>query len=257
MNLSDAEYGDAIADHYDDWYDQTLDSDATVRYLNQLQPHGRVLELGVGTGRLALRLAKAGREVTGVDVSAKMLERLRVKDPGHSVQTVHTDMRNIRDLGTFSLVYIAFNTLFGLRTAQDQVELFATVARQLTPEGLFVVEAHIPSAKGLASGRLVSLVRMGLNCATLELMTVDEVNQLIHTQLVEMGPSGNTFYPAMLHYAYPSEMELMAKIAGLEVQARLENWAGTPAGADAHPLITIYRAGTPLDADDDARALST
>ena len=147
-------YGEAFADVYDDWYATVTDIDATVTLATRLAaPAGSVLELGVGTGRLAIPMARAGLTVTGIDTSAAMLERLATADVGGSVTVVHGDMVDDLPDGPFDLALAAYNTLFNLVDDGAQQRCFAVVAERLAPGGSFVVEAFVPDAAEDQIGR--------------------------------------------------------------------------------------------------------
>ncbi|NNE11485.1 MAG: class I SAM-dependent methyltransferase, partial [Ilumatobacter sp.] len=144
----DSTYGDAFADVYDDWYADVSDVTTTVDMLLALAEGGEALELGVGTGRLAVPLARSGRPhgvaVTGVDSSEAMLERLRRRDTDGLVTTALGSMARDLPGGPYRLVFAAYNTIFNLRSARDQAACFASVADVLVPGGRFVVEAYVP-----------------------------------------------------------------------------------------------------------------
>ena len=141
-------YGEGFADVYDDWYQGISDVEVTVVELLDLAGGGPVLELGVGTGRLAVPLAEAGLAsgltVVGLDASAAMLARLAWRDPGNLVTTIHGDMRYDLPDGPFGLVFAAYNTLFNLTDEGAQARCFVDVAERLRPGGRFVVEAFVP-----------------------------------------------------------------------------------------------------------------
>ena len=235
-------YGERIADVYDGWYDGKLDSDAAAALLAKYAGTGPVLELGVGTGRIALRLAHRGHRVTGIDISDAMLAKLREKDPDGLVRAVCDDMLNLDRTGeSYSLIYVVFSGLFGLKSHEEQCQLFRASARALLPDGRLVVEAHVPSVKGLATSGEVRLARMTESTVVLEVMQLDEAQQRVDIQLIEMTEAGTKLYPSSLRYAYQGEMELMATSAGLSVDERLLDWNGTPAAIGKLPSITVYR----------------
>src|SRR2546423_1547244 len=139
-----ATYGDRIADTYDELYEETLDTDCAVEALAALAGGGPVLELAIGTGRLALPLAERGLEVHGVDVSERMVAKLREKPGGEAIPVTMGDFADVPVEGAYRLVFVAFNTLFGLLTQEDQLRCFANVAKHLTDDGAFVVAAFFP-----------------------------------------------------------------------------------------------------------------
>ena len=136
-------YGDRWAAVYDDHHGQ-IDPGPAVEFLAGLAGDGRVLELAIGTGRVALPLAARGISVEGVDASAAMVERLRAKPGGESVPVAIGDMAEVPATGPFGLVYLVFNSLFGLLSQERQAECFENVARALEPGGMFVIECFVP-----------------------------------------------------------------------------------------------------------------
>jgi SAM-dependent methyltransferase len=141
-----ASYGDAMADVYDEWYAELPQLDAAIECLAGLAEGGTVLELGVGTGRLALPLAARGVRVVGVDASAAMIERLRAKPGSDAVEAVVGDMAASSPAGPFTLAFAAVNTFFGLDTEHAQAECFASVAARLSSGGRLAIEAFVPDA---------------------------------------------------------------------------------------------------------------
>ena len=139
-------YGDRIAEVYDEWYGDAgfLEKDASVELLAELAGDGPVLELAIGTGRLALPLAEKGLEVHGIDASEAMVAKLREKPRGDSIPVTMGDFADVPVEGVFSLVFIAFNTLFALTTQEDQVRCFANAAAHLADGGVFLVEVFVP-----------------------------------------------------------------------------------------------------------------
>ena len=139
-----ATYGDRMADVYDGWFAVPLDTQDTVALLSDLAGAGPVLELGIGTGRIALPLAQRGHEVHGVDASEAMVEKLRSKAGGEDIPVTIGDFAEVDVEGAFSLVYVVFNTFFALLSQEDQVRCFSSVARRLREGGVFVIEAFVP-----------------------------------------------------------------------------------------------------------------
>ena len=234
-------YGDRMAGVYDSWYDDSSDTEMAVNFLSSRAGQGRLLELGVGTGRLALRLARLGYQVTGVDISKAMLDQLRSKDPDGLVHIEQRDMTNLDDLGSFSLIFAAFNGIFGLQSAAEQAQLFQSCATALDPRGLLVIEAHVPSAKGLATSGSLPLVSMNESSVRLEVMQLRESEQFLEIQLIDVREDGIKFYPSSLRYAYRSEMELMASAAGLTLVEALASWSGGQVGPEDNPELMVYQ----------------
>ena len=135
-------YGERIAEIYDELH--TSYDAAAVSTLTQLAGNGRVLELGIGTGRIALPLAKAGLEVHGIDASAAMISKLRAKPGGDSIAVTLGDFADVKVDGEFSLIFVVFNTFFVLRSQEEQVRCFRNVAKRLGKDGVFLLEAFVP-----------------------------------------------------------------------------------------------------------------
>lgn len=145
-------YGDRIADLYDDWAGGVFATEACVERIVALAGAGPVLELGVGTGRVAIPLAERGLEVVGIDASAAMLSRLATKTNGHAVRGVHGDFADVAVKGTFSLILVAADSLFMLTSQDEQVRCFANAASHLTPDGAIVIDAFVPTATRYLNG---------------------------------------------------------------------------------------------------------
>lgn len=207
-----AAYGDAIADIYDELHADVGASDA-VALLAELAGAGPALELGVGTGRLALPLAARGVEVHGIDVSSKMLERLRSRPGGDRVQTTLGDFADVGVDGSYRLIYVCFNTFFGLVTVDAQERCMKRVARHLARGGRFVVEAFVPAA---GAPRRQSRTDIFFHRGTVRLCPVD------------------------LRTATVAELDLLACIGGLRLERRYGSWRRTPFGRHSGSHISIY-----------------
>lgn len=234
----EASYGDAFADVYDEWYGGISDVEATVHMLAALADGRPVLELGVGTGRLAVPLAAAGVDVTGVDSSAAMLGVLAGKSS--AVRAVQADMVDGLPDGPFGLVFVAYNTFFNLTTAERQRACFEAVAARLTPGGMFVIEAAVPDPHrppgGTVAVRSIAADRVVLSVD----VHVPEA-QRVDAQLIELTEAGGVrLRPASIRYAAPAELDAMAAAAGFEVGERWEDFAQAPFAADSAQHVTIY-----------------
>ncbi|MBD3366544.1 MAG: methyltransferase domain-containing protein [Candidatus Eisenbacteria bacterium] len=231
-------YGDLIAEAYDDLYVDV--SEAQLDVLEKLAGDGAALELGVGTGRVALPLAERGVEVHGVDASEDMLDRLRAKPGGEFVRATVSDFRIIEPDGPFSLVYVVFNTFFSLTSQEDQLACFASVADHLEPGGSFLIEAFYPDLSRFDRGQTVRATSVGLDAVQLEVTQHDPVRQLITNQHVVLSREGTRMYPVVLRYAWPSELDLMALAAGLRLRERWGDWDERPFTSGSGRHITLY-----------------
>lgn len=238
----DHSYGDAFADVYDEWYADVTDVAATVALLAELAGQGSVLELGVGTGRLAIPLALTGLEVHGVDASGAMLDRLAAKPGGDAVRVHLGDMVDDLPPGPFSLVVAAYNTLFNLRHAERQQGAFAAVAARLSPDGRFAVEAFVPDEHQQAGGT-VSVRSISAQRVVLSVDVHDPRHQQVDGQLVELSERGGVrLRPWSIRYASPAEIDAMAAACGLTLEHRWEDAGRTPFTADSSRHLSIYRA---------------
>lgn len=233
-------YGDAFADVYDDWYQNVTDVAATVDLLVDIGGRGPFLELGVGTGRLAIPLAERGAAVTGIDTSTAMLDRLRAKPNGRLVTTVTGDMLDDLPAGPFRVVFATYNTIFGLLSADAQAELFRRVARVLEPGGRFVVEAFVPDPERPA-GETVGIRTLDADRVVLAVDRHDPAAQTIDGQLIEFTErSGVRLRPFRVRYSSPTELDAMARAAGLTLVDRHEDVTKRPFDADSPTHVAVY-----------------
>lgn len=232
-------YGARWADIYDEWHQGLMDDEGAVAGVADLAEDGAVLELAVGTGRIALPLVRRGVPVTGVDISEEMLAELAAKPDADKVTAVAGDMTTVRVPGEFSVVLVAFSSLFVLTTLDDQVECFRNAAAHLRPGGRFVLETWVSRGTGGASTLRVD--RVEPDRVVLVAGAVDPVNSLHRGSWMVLEPSGTTFYPISGRNATHHEMDLMAKLAGLELENRWGDWKGSPFTADSKLHISIYR----------------
>jgi SAM-dependent methyltransferase len=214
-------YGDRIADVYDAMMADLPDPTDSVDRLAELAGPGPALELGIGTGRVALPLAARGVEVHGVDASEAMVGRLRAKPGGEAIPVTLGDFAGVPVEGDYRLVYVVFNTFFALLTQDDQVRCFAGVARRLAPGGAFVLQGFVPDLGLYAGGQSVRATHLGLDQVRLDLARHDPVAQRVDFQHVVLAEGGVRLHPGAIRYAWPSELDLMARLAGLRAARTL------------------------------------
>jgi SAM-dependent methyltransferase len=238
-------YGEAIADLYDERTTigpaDAAATAATVEFLAALAPAGRLLELGIGTGRLALPLAARGLAVHGVDVSEPMVRQLRAKPGGADLPVVIGDMADVPVPGPFDLVFIAANTFFALPDQEEQVRCMGNVAARLRPGGAFVVEGFVPDPGRYDRGQTVRATRLDVDAVELETTRHDPVAQTVTAHQVLIGAGGIRLVPTRLRYAWPAELDLMARLAGLRREHRYGGWAGEPFTAVSTRHVSVYR----------------
>jgi SAM-dependent methyltransferase len=235
-------YGDAFADVYDEWYAGVSDVGATVEWVAGLAPAGgRVLELGVGTGRLAVPLADAGFEVWGVDASSAMLDRLRANDRAGRVHAVLGDMADPLPAGPFDVVLVAYNTFFNLVTEQAQRDCLRAVAAVLSPCGSLLVEAFVPELAGEAARHVEP--RLVGDGVVLDVSVRDPATQIVRGQQVHLTPEGVRLRPWRIRYLSPAQCDALAAEAGLVLLDRWADWRGSGFGDDAVRHVSRYGRG--------------
>ena len=240
-------YGDRIADIYDERYAEVFGNDlaATVPFLKEIAGDGAALELGIGTGRIAIPLADAGVRVQGIDASGAMIGRLHAKRGGSAIHVTMGDFRDFTIDERFRLVYVVFNTFFGLLTQDDQVSCFRSVARHLTDEGVFAMEAFVPDATRWDRGQRVSATRVALDEVEIEVSMHDALAQRTHSHHLIVREDGLKLYPVRIRYAYPSELDLMARLAGMRLRERWADWDRSPLTATSQKHISVWELDRP------------
>lgn len=233
-------YGDRIADIYDDWPRLPQNTDQAVEFLATLAGSGPILELGIGTGRLALPLLRRGFRVQGIDSSRAMVDKLRAKPEGARIPVSIGDFADMAVDGRFSLIFVAFNTFFALLSQENQLRCFAGVAAHLAEGGAFVIEAFVPDLGRFDRGQRVAALEIGTDAVYLEASVHDPVGQRVRTQQVMISERGIRLYPVELRYAWPSELDLMARLAGLRLRERWADWGREPVTASTLMRVSVY-----------------
>jgi SAM-dependent methyltransferase len=234
-------YGDSIAEIYDELYEDLFaDKVAQVELLAELARGGRALELAIGTGRIALPLAAKGVEVHGIDSSAEMVERLRAKPGGTDIPVSFGDFADVEVDGEFKLIYLIFNTLFALTTQEDQIRCFENVAKHLTDDGAFALSAFIPDMSRYERHQNVNVTDVGIDKVHVDFARHDPVNQTVSTTHLLIREGQVKMFPVFLRYAWPSEIDLMAKLAGLELKARYGDWDRSAFTSESKQHVSLY-----------------
>lgn len=240
-------YGERFADVYDDWYGEVTDAAACTRALAELARAtggGPILELGVGSGRLAIPLALAGLEVHGIDASPAMVERLRSKPDGDRVRVTLGDMAELPlvDGPPFAVVFVAFNTFFNLSTEADQLRCLERVRSFLRPDGCLVIEAFVPAeAAGDGVDGSVTPRLLAADEVVLTVSQRDRAAQTISGQHVHITEQGIRLRPWHLRYLTPAQLDDLAERAGLSLVARHGGWDGEPFTDDSTVHVSRYR----------------
>ncbi len=230
-----------IADEYDELYAGHWDTEEAVERLVELAAGGRVLELGIGTGRLSLPLLARGVEVHGVDASSEMVAKLREKPGGGSIPVVVDDFAHADAGQGFALVVLAANTIFALPDQAAQVACFRNAARHLGPSGRFVVEAWLPDLGSFRHNRLVRPRITRSDTMSIETAELDPVEQIMRTTQAVFSNGSVRLYPANHRYAWPAELDLMAQLAGLHREVRWADWSASPFTAESRAHVSVYQ----------------
>jgi SAM-dependent methyltransferase len=233
-------FGEDVASRYDE-VSVRGDEQATVDCLERLARGGPVLELAVGTGRIALPLAARGMRVDGIEISPAMVAKLRAKPGGEDVTVTLGDFADVGVPGNYRLVFVVFNTLFNLLKQDDQVRCFQNVAAHLTDDGVFLVEAFVPSfLYRLRNDQYVDAEAISVNEVRLDVARHDAVNQTLVESHVSLSSEGVRLNPIVTRYAWPGELDLMARIAGLSLKERWGGWSREPFTAASERHVSVY-----------------
>jgi SAM-dependent methyltransferase len=220
---------------------QRGDALATVSFLEQLAGGGSALELAIGTGRVALPLAARGVRVDGIDFSPAMVARLRAKPGGDQIAVTIGNFADVPVQGNYRLIFLVFNTLFNLLTQDEQVRCFENVAAHLTNDGSFVVEASVPTyLTRLRDDQYVNTEAITINEVWLDVGRHDPVTQRLEESHVVLSHEGVRMYPIITRYAWPSELDLMARIAGLHLKERWAGWNREPFTSSSSKHVSVY-----------------
>ena len=235
-----ATFGALNAEDYDDLHDPGT-TEAAVDLIARVAGKGRILELAIGTGRIALPLVARGHDLSGIEGSPEMVAKLREKPGGETIPVVIGDMADVAIDGPFDHVFLVFNTLFNLTCQEAQVRCFQNVADRLAPGGSFLVETFVPDLSGIKDGQRTRTKRLTMNEVWLEAATHDPVQQVIEFQRIRISEAGVRLVPLPMRYAYPPEMDLMARLAGLELEDRWGGWQGEPFTDTSKMHVSVYR----------------
>jgi SAM-dependent methyltransferase len=237
--LNDPAFFDRYAHEYDER--TTLDPAPAVEFLAGLVPDGgRALELASGTGRVAIPLAARGVAVEGIEGSPAMAERMRAKPGGSAIPTTIGDMADVPVTGPFHLAYLVFNTLFNLPSQARQVDCFRNVAQVLEPGGVFVIECFIQDVTEFDRGQRVATRALTEDAVNMEFLQHDPVEQAVTFQRVTFDAQGTKLRPLRLRYCWPSELDLMAQLAGMRLRERYADWHRTPFTAASRSHVSVY-----------------
>ena len=232
-------FGEDVAETYRDV--QRGDESAAVTFLAQLANGGPALELAIGAGRIALPLAAQGIQVDGIDISPAMLDQLRAKPGGDKIPVTVGDFADVPVTGVYRLIFVVWNTLFNLLTQEDQIRCFQNVAAHLTADGVFVVETYVPTfLYRLRNDQYVDAEMIEVDEVKLDVLRHDAATQMIEESHVSLSEAGIRLNPVVQRYAWPSELDLMARIAGLRLKERWGSWNREPFDANSAIHVSVY-----------------
>ena len=237
----DGYFGELVAARYDDVVDDMLDRagiDTAVDFLAELAGSGRALELGIGTGRVAVPLAQRGVPVSGIDMSKAMVARLHAKPDGTDIPVTIGDFATARIDGTFSVAYLVFNTISNLTTQAAQVACFRNVAAHLAPGGCFVIEVGVPGLRRLPPGETLrafhlSETRWGID-------EYDVATQGLTSHHFEIVDGRLERLSIPFRYAWPAEFDLMAELAGMGLRERWAGWKREPFTSESRMHVSVW-----------------
>jgi len=223
-------------------HDKRGDELEAIEFLAALATNGPVLELGIGTGRLAIPLVQRGVQVDGIDFAPEMVARLRRKTVSDSIRVVVGDFSSIDfPRPCYTMIFIAWNTLFNLTTQEDQIRCFEKAARHLAADGCFVLEAYTPAfLHRLVSQQSVEVEEMSAEEVRLSVLRHDPASQIVEQSHVSLSARGTRLNPVVQRYAWPSELDLMARIAGLQLRERWSDWNRLPFDATSQRHVSVY-----------------
>jgi len=241
----DGYFGERVAAEYDDASAEMFQPEvvgAAVDVLAELAAGGRALELGIGTGRIALPLARRGVQVHGIDLSRAMVAQLRAKPGGDAIGVTIGDFATARVGGTFSVAYLVFNTIMNVTTQEAQVECFRNVAAHLEPGGCFVIEVMMPQLRRLPPGQTV--VPYHVSPTRWAFDVYDVATQETSSNYVEVVDGRGEYTSIPFRYVWPAELDLMARIAGLRLRERWEGWNRAPFNHESDQHVSVWEKPT-------------
>ena len=237
----DGYFDERVAARYDESAADMFDAgvvEPVVDLLAGLAGSGRALELGIGTGRIALPLAQRGVPVHGIELSNAMAARLRAKQAGEDVGVTIGDFATATVDGTFSVAYLVFNTILNLTTQAAQVACFCNVAAHLEPGGCFVIEVGVPGLRELPPGETYHVFHMSENRWGID--EYDVANQGLTSHHFEIVDGRLERFSVPFRYAWPSELDLMAQLAGMRLRDRWSGWKREPFTSESGKHVSVW-----------------
>jgi len=241
MGDEDGYFGERVAAAYDQESAEMFTPgavDPVVDVLAGLARGGRALELGIGTGRIAVPLAARGVPVHGIDLSRAMAARLRAKPGGAQIGVTIGDFATARAEGTFTLAYLVFNTIMNLTTQEAQVACFRNVAAHLEPGGCFVIEVHVPQLRRLPPGQ--NVVPFHVSPTRWAFDRYDTATQAMSSNYIEVADGRGEYTSIPFRYVWPAELDLMAQLAGMRLRERWGGWRREPFTSESDQHVSIW-----------------
>lgn len=241
MDDQDGYFGERVAAAYDQSSGEMFEPsviDQTADFLAGLADGGRALELGIGTGRIALPLAQRGVQVHGIDLSQAMVARLRAKPGGDTIGVTIGDFATTRVDGTFSIAYLLYNTIMNLTTQAEQVACFRNAAAHLEPGGCFVIEVLIPELRRLPAGQ--NVVPNHVSPTRWAFDIYDVATQATSSNYTEVIDGRGEYRSIPFRYVWPSELDLMAQLAGLRLRERWDGWTREAYSSESRQHVSVW-----------------
>ena len=241
MDDDDGYFPERVAATYDDSSEGMFDPaliDTVADVLAGLAGGGGALELGIGTGQIALPLARRGVPVHGIDLSRAMVARLRAKPGGDAIGVTIGDFATTRVDGTFSLAYLVFNTINNLTTQEAQVACFGNAAAHLEPGGCFVIEVGVPELRRLPPGQ--NVVPFHVSPTRWAFDIYDTATQAMSSNYVTIDGGRGEYRSIPFRYVWPAELDLMAQLAGMRLRDRWEGWAREPFTSESRQHVSVW-----------------
>jgi SAM-dependent methyltransferase len=242
----DGYFDERVAARYDDDAAALFGPDALhpiIDFLTDLAGSGRALELGIGTGRIALPLAQRGVPVYGIDLSEAMVAKLRAKPGGEDIGVAIGDFATTTVNGSFSLSYLVFNTIMNLTTQDAQVACFRNVAAHLQPGGCFVIEVGVPQLQRLPPGETIRAFEVSDTYWGFDEYDVVAQGQISHH--LSIGDGGVDRFSFPFRYVWPSELDLMAQLAGMRLRERWSGWRREPFTSESDKHVSVWEKLAP------------
>jgi SAM-dependent methyltransferase len=242
----DGYFGEQVAASYDDPSDRMFQPEAivpAVSLLAELAGSGHALELAIGTGRIGLPLSQRGVPVHGIELSRAMAARLRAKPGGDAIAVTLGDMATTRVDGAFTVAYLVYNTINNLTSQEAQIACFRNVAGHLAPGGCFVIETNVPPLRRLPPGQDILPRQAGPE--GIVSYSFDHATQRYHGHYVEFTDGSGDYYTIPFRYVWPSELDLMARIAGLQLRNRWAGWNREPFTTDSRSHVSVWEKPAP------------